>query len=122
MGIIRRQAFKNTVFRTFGILVSAIATFFIYSSYKEEYGLYSFLFSGTLVLAPFVSFGGPSICIKFHPNNHDNKKIFSGLLSFLIALLVIGTLSLTLLFFNFRSTIEELVFDQRSALQFQILD
>ncbi len=99
MGIIQRQSLKNTVVRFIGTAISVLATFFIYSKYKEIYGLYSFLMSGALVLSPLILMGGGSVSTKFHPQN--SSRNFDHLLSWLLLLSVAGlilVLALSLIF------------------------
>lgn len=109
MGLIQRQAFKNSLLKYTGVAVSALATILIYSNHKEIYGLYSFLFSGAILLSPIITLGGGNIGTKFHPNNQNDDPEYEGLLFFLLSISVLGSITFLLIFFSFRSSVEELL-------------
>jgi O-antigen/teichoic acid export membrane protein len=110
MGLIQRQAFKSSIVKYLGVLISGLATFAIYSAEKEIYGLYSFLFSGALLVSPVIMLGGANISTKFHHINQNSQE-YKGLFVFLIGLLLIGSLILGLLFYFFKPSFEAIIID-----------
>ena len=92
MGIIKRQGFKFSLLTYIGAAIGVFSTLFIYTQYKDLYGLYQFLFTTASLLSPFVGLSAASLAVRYHPHNQEDSKAYKGLLTLLIILTLLGSL------------------------------
>ena len=94
MGIIKRQAFKQSAVGYVAAGVALISTLCIYPKAREIYGLAQWLVQTAFFLMPVVSFGAVSLAVKFFPEFKDASNKNNGLL---FNLLLIGTVGFGLI-------------------------
>jgi O-antigen/teichoic acid export membrane protein len=84
MGIIQRQATKQTFVNYTGTAIAAVSTIFIYPLEKELYGLWLTLFGMASFFIPFASLGIRGISIRFFPQFRDPGLGHQGFLPFVM--------------------------------------
>lgn len=95
MGVIQRQAIKNTTINFFGVLLGAINVLFIYEQFLtvEEHGKMRYIISTSLMLSPFILLGATSVMVRFYPKLNERAQRNNELLTVgILALLAGGAL------------------------------
>lgn len=84
MGIVLRQSIKYSIVNYFGLLVSALATIFVYPNALEPYGLVRFLLDTVMLLYPIATLGLGAIIIRFFPKFSNPANGHNGFLSLIL--------------------------------------
>ena len=116
MGIIQREAVKQTIVNYAGVVIATVATLFIYPLDMDIYGLAQLLTNTALLLYPFVSLGVSSLTVRFFPEFGGKSKPGKGYLSVLFLWSTVWFLIFTLLIYLF----QEPVFGLLSSLHFKV--
>ncbi|MEZ5041397.1 MAG: oligosaccharide flippase family protein [Saprospiraceae bacterium] len=105
MGIIKRQAIKQSIVNYLGVGIGAISTILIYPLARDTYGLARFLIDTGTLIAPFLLVGFGGVTIKFFNEfkTADNRN--NGLLPLVLAIPLLSSLLFVGLSYLFRSTI-----------------
>lgn len=107
MGIIKRQAIKQSIVNYLGVGIGAISVIFIYPLATETVGLARFLIDTGTLIAPFLLLGFGGVTIKFFPEFKTENGENNGMLSFVLSVPAIATLLFILLIVSFRLPIQE---------------
>ncbi len=102
MGIIKRQAIKQSFVSYSTTVISAIAVIWIYPLDTELYGLARFIIDTALILAPFIMLGLGSVSIRFFPDFKNDKNGHNGFLGYLLLLMLISSVAVSLLYFLYQ--------------------
>jgi len=116
MGIIQRQATKQTLVNYAGTAIAAVSTIFIYPLEQELYGLWLTLFGMASFFVPFASLGIGAITIRFFPQFRDPDRDHRGFLPFLLGI----TLVCFLAFFFLLNLFWSQILAGLSSLNFQV--
>ena len=97
MGIIRKQAFSNSIINYTGILIGAINLLLLqpYFLTPDELGLTRFLISASVIISTVFPLGTNGMIIKFFPKIYQDKNSSNG---FLLLMLLICLISYTVFF------------------------
>ncbi|MEZ4720768.1 MAG: oligosaccharide flippase family protein [Flavobacteriales bacterium] len=100
MGIVKQQAFQNSVFNYLGQAIGYvnIALLFPILLTPDEFGLTRLMASASLLFAQLSSFGSQRVIIKFFPSFKGPKGSDNGFLT-LVSLLVLIAFGVTLVLF-----------------------
>ncbi len=120
MGIIKRQAIKQSIVNYLGVAIGAISVIFIYPRATETVGLARFLIDTGTLVAPFLLLGFGGVTIKFFPEFETEDGENNGMLSFVLSIPAIATLVFTLLAINFRASIQAYLHESGREDSFQI--
>lgn len=92
MGIIQRQAIKNSIVNYAGVAIGILSALFIYPLAPEHYGLFRVLFDSAILCTPFILLGSNSISVRFFPlfNEQGEGRTRGSFLGLLIAIIGIG--------------------------------
>lgn len=86
MGVIQRQATKQTMVNYGATGIAALSTIFVYPLAQEYYGLWLTLFGMASFFVPFASLGIGAVTIRFFPRFQDPQQDHQGFLPFLLGL------------------------------------
>ena len=106
MGIIKRQAIKQSIVNYLGVVIGAISVVFIYPLAMETVGLARFLIDTATLTAPFLLLGFGGVTIKFFPEFKTEDGENNGFLSFILSIPAISVLLFSVLALVFRSPIQ----------------
>lgn len=115
MGIIKRQAIKQSIVNYLGVGIGAISVIFIYPLARDTYGLARFLIDTGTLMAPFLLLGFGGVTIKFFPEFKTEDRSNRGMLPFLLSIPLISSLLFILFSVVFRSQIVRLFDTQEDA-------
>lgn len=107
MGIVKKQAFFNTVFNYLGQIIGYlnIALLFPAVLTKQEFGLTRIVTSMATVYAQFASFGVQRVALRFFPVFKTEDKYHQGFIALLLAMPAVGFVIVTTLYFVFSEQI-----------------
>lgn len=107
MGIVKKQAYKNTLVSYAGMVVAYVNTIFLFPFYtsNEQYGLYSLLISLSVLYALVASLGIPSIISKYFPFYRTEDRTHNGFIHWAGMFSLIGFIASTVLFIVLRPVI-----------------
>jgi O-antigen/teichoic acid export membrane protein len=99
LGILKEQAYSNTINIVIGFIAGAINTIIVlpraFESSLDDWGLVKLVLSFSLILAPIFGFGSNNIIIKEY-GSHNSTTHNQGILGFSLLLGLIGSLLLAL--------------------------
>ncbi len=119
MGIIKRQAIKQSIVNYLGVAIGAISVTFIYPLATETVGLARFLIDTGTLIAPFLLLGFGGVTIKFFPEFKTENGENNGMFSFVLSVPAIATLIFVLLVVSFRVPIQEYLQESGREESFQ---
>ncbi len=91
MGIIKRQSIKSTIVNYVGVIVGALAIFFVYPLNKDIYGYAQFLYNTASLLIPLGTLGALSIIVRYFPKfNVESSSNYNGFLSLVLLVLTVA--------------------------------
>jgi len=107
MGIIKRQAVKQSIINYLGVGIGAISILFIYPRATEMVGLARFLIDTGTLIAPFLLMGFGGVTIKFFPEFKTEDGRNNGLLPFIFSIPILSSLLFVFLSLLFRPLIQD---------------
>lgn len=77
MGIVQKQAFKNTIITYLGFGIGAINALFLFTNFMTEshYGLIAYILSTANIMMPIIAFGTQNTLIKFYSSYKTQHNI-----------------------------------------------
>ncbi|NRB52437.1 MAG: oligosaccharide flippase family protein [Saprospiraceae bacterium] len=120
MGIIKRQAIKQSIVNYLGVAIGAISVVFIYPLATETVGLARFLIDTGTLLAPFLLLGFGGVTIKFFPEFKTEDGENNGMLAFILSVPTVAALVFTLLIITFRLPIQDYLQESGREESFQM--
>lgn len=105
MGIIKRQAIKQSIVNYLGVGIGAVSVIFIYPLARDLYGLARFLIDTGTLIAPFLLLGFGGVTIKFFPEFKTEDRRNHGMLPFLLSIPLLSSLLFVLVSLIFRTQI-----------------
>ncbi len=108
MGIIEKQATKNTIYSYLGAAIGFLTVMWLsHSLTTDENGLIRILISVSTIIAQFSSLGFTAVTIRLFPYFRNKEKGHQGFLFYAIVVSIVGFLLCWLVFYFFKSTIIE---------------
>ena len=107
MGLVKKQAYKNTITAYAGMVVAYINTVLLFPPIigDEKYGFYNLIISISVLYSLIASMGVPSILAKFFPFYRTEDRTHNGLLHWAAGLSLLGFISATVLYVLFKPLI-----------------
>jgi len=107
MGIVKKQAYKNTIVSYFGMVVAYVNTILLFPFFtkNEEYGLYNLLIGISVLYSLIASLGIPQIISKYFPFYRTPDRRHNGFIHWTALFSLVGFAATTVLFIVLKSTI-----------------
>lgn len=107
MGIVKKQAYKNTIVSYAGMVIAYVNTVLLFTKCfsSSEYGFYTLITSISVLYALAASMGVPSILAKYFPAYRTDDKKHSGFMHWSAGLALLGFVVATVLFVVFKPAI-----------------
>jgi O-antigen/teichoic acid export membrane protein len=109
MGIVKAQAYKNTIVSYAGMVIAYLNTVLLFPSVfpksSSEYGFYNLIISVSVLYSLAASMGIPSILAKYFPFYRTDDKLHNGFMHWSAVLSMVGFFAATCLYIIFRPLI-----------------
>ena len=107
MGIVKKQAYKNTVVSYAGMVIAYVNTVLLFTNNfsAAEYGFYNLIISISVLYSLAASMGVPSMLAKYFPVYRTDDKKHNGFMHWSAGLVLLGFAAVTLLFVIFKPAI-----------------
>jgi O-antigen/teichoic acid export membrane protein len=107
MGIVKKDAYKNTIVSYGGMVIAYINTVLLFPFFvnPNQYGFYNLIISISVLYSLVASMGGPSILAKYFPFYRTDDKKHNGFMHWSAALVLGGFLVTTLVYILFKPQI-----------------
>jgi O-antigen/teichoic acid export membrane protein len=104
MGIVKKQAYKNTIVAYTGMVVAYVNTVLLFPQIigNEQYGFYNLIISVSVLYSLIASMGVPSILAKFFPFYRTADKTHNGLIHWAAGLAFLTFIIATLVYILFK--------------------
>jgi O-antigen/teichoic acid export membrane protein len=116
MGIVKKQAYKNTMVSYSGMVIAYINTVLLFPSVfqksSSEYGFYNLIIGVSVLYSLVASMGIPSILAKYFPFYRTDDKLHNGFMHWSAILSVVGFLFATGLYVILRPLIVSAYIDE----------
>ncbi|MEO0570547.1 MAG: polysaccharide biosynthesis C-terminal domain-containing protein [Bacteroidota bacterium] len=117
MGIVLKQALRNTVITYVGFVIGAINTLFLYTYILEPeyYGLVTFILATGAILMPLMAFGTHNTLVRFYSTQPDESK--NGFLTLMLLSPLLALIPMALFTWVFQDTIGEFFSKQNGLVK-----
>jgi O-antigen/teichoic acid export membrane protein len=107
MGIVKKQAYKNTIVSYAGMVIGFVNLILLYPRFltTEQIGLFKLLISLSVLYSLIASMGVPSVIVRYFPFFKTEDRTHNSFLQFTGRLALFGFIISTLIFFIFRPVI-----------------
>jgi O-antigen/teichoic acid export membrane protein len=107
MGIVKKQAYKNTIVSYAGMVIAYINTVLLFPFFTtaSDYGFYQLIISISVLYSLFASMGVPSILAKYFPHYRTEDRKHNGFIHWTALLALAGFIAATILFILFKPLI-----------------
>ncbi len=107
MGIVLKQALRNTVITYVGFVIGAVNTLFLYTYILEPeyYGLVTFILATATILMPLMAFGTHNTLVRFYSTQSEEDK--NGFLTLMLLSPLLALIPMAILTWVFKDTIGE---------------
>ena len=107
MGIVKKQAYKNTAVSYLGMVVAYVNTILLFPFFtkNEEYGLYNLLIGLSVLYSLVASLGIPQIISKYFPFYRTRDRKHSGFIHWTAMFSLVGFAVTTILFIALKPVI-----------------
>ncbi|MFD2148217.1 lipopolysaccharide biosynthesis protein [Mucilaginibacter antarcticus] len=107
MGIVKAQAYKNTIVSYAGMVIAYVNTVLLFTKCLSisEYGFYTLITSISVLYSLAASMGVPSILAKYFPAYRTDDKKHSGFMHWSAGLALVGFAIASILFVAFKPVI-----------------
>jgi O-antigen/teichoic acid export membrane protein len=116
MGIVKAQAYKNTIVSYAGMVIAYLNTVLLFPSVfpksSSEYGFYNLIIGVSVLYSLVASMGIPSILAKYFPFYRTDDKLHNGFMHWSAILSIAGFLVATFLYVIFRPIILSAYIDE----------
>ena len=116
MGIVKAQAYKNTIVSYAGMVIAYLNTVLLFPSVfpksSSEYGFYNLIIGVSVLYSLVASMGIPSILAKYFPFYRTDDKLHNGFMHWSAVLSIVGFLVATGLYVIFRPIIVSAYIDE----------
>jgi len=118
MGLVKKDAYKNTVISYGGMVIAYINTVMLFPFFVSagEYGFYNLIISISVLYSTASSIGVPSILAKYFPFYRTEDKKHNGFMHWSAGLMLLGFAVVTALFIIFKPVIVSAYADTTSHL------
>jgi O-antigen/teichoic acid export membrane protein len=116
MGIVKKDAYKNTIVSYGGMVIAYINTVMLFPFFVNtaQYGFYTLITSIAVLYSLIASMGVPSILAKYYPFYRTDDKKHNGFMHWSAGLVLGGFCAATLVYIVFKPQITALYTDQAS--------
>jgi O-antigen/teichoic acid export membrane protein len=117
MGIVKKQAYKNTIISYAGMVIAYINTVLLFPFFTNtaQYGFYTLIISVSVLYALISSIGVPNIILKYFPFYRTEDRTHNGFMHYTAGLSLLGFIGITLIYIVLRPVIT-LAYIQKSPL------
>lgn len=107
MGIVKKQAYKNTIVSYGGMVIAYINTVLLFPFFANpaEYGFYNLIISISVLYSLAASMGVPSILAKYFPHYRTDDRRHNGFIHWSAGLALLGFIVATALYVVFKPII-----------------
>ncbi len=109
MGIVKKQAYKNTIISYGGMVIAYVNTVllfpYVFPDSTSEYGFYNLIIGISVLYSLVASMGIPSILAKYFPFYRTDDGRHNGFMHWSAALSIVGFLTATVLYIVFKPLI-----------------
>ena len=107
MGIVQKQAVKNTILSYIGLVLGYVNIIILYPAYftLEQFGLIQLIQSISVVYAQFCAFGLINIIIRYFPFFKTEDRKHQGFVTWVTLIMISGFFLITLIYIIFRPLI-----------------
>jgi len=107
MGIVKKQAYKNTIVSYTGMVIAYVNTVLLFPFFTNasQYGFYNLVISVSVLYSLVASMGVPSIIAKYFPFYRTDDRAHSGFIHWAAVLSLIGFIAATILYIVFKPVI-----------------
>ncbi|RYZ50414.1 MAG: hypothetical protein EOP49_14025, partial [Sphingobacteriales bacterium] len=107
MGIVKQQAYKNTLLLYAGMVIAYVNTVFLFPPIigKEGYGFYTLVITVSVMYSLVSSMGVPSVIAKYFPFYRTDDRTHNGFLHWAALLMLGGFAAATVLYIVFQPVI-----------------
>lgn len=107
MGIVQKQAVKNTILSYFGLVLGYINIIILFPAFfsLEQFGLIQLIQSISVVYAQFSAFGLINIIIRYFPFFKTEDRKHQGFISWVTLIMLCGFFLITIIYIIFRPLI-----------------
>lgn len=107
MGIIQKQATRNTFISYIGLILGYVNIIILFPTYftEEEFGLIQLMMSIAIIYTQFSALGLVSIIVRFFPFFKSEDKKHQGFISWVTLIAIAGFIIVTLLYIIFQPLI-----------------
>src|ERR1700712_3202925 len=109
MGIVKKQAYKNTIVSYVGMVIAYVNTVLLFplfaSTTSAEYGFYNLIISVSVLYSLISSMGVPSILAKYFPFYRTENRTHNGFIHLTAGLSVLGFIAVTIGYILFKQII-----------------
>jgi O-antigen/teichoic acid export membrane protein len=107
MGIVKAQAYKNTIVSYGGMVIAYVNTVLLFPLFvsASEYGFYNLIISISVLYSLAASMGVPSILAKYFPFYRTDDKKHNGFMHWSVGLVLLGFIAATIIFVVFKPII-----------------
>jgi len=101
MGIVKKQAYKNTVVSYTGMVIGFVNLILLYPRFLtiEQLGLFQLLIALSILYSLVASLGAPSVIVRYFPFFRTEDRTHNGFISFTGIYSIIGFVLCTAVFF-----------------------
>jgi len=107
MGIVKKQAYKNTAVSYIGMIIAYINTVLLFPFFVNaaEYGFYNLIISVSVLYSLVASMGVPSIIAKYFPHYRTDDRKHNGFIHWSAGIALIGFVAATVIYILFKPVI-----------------
>jgi O-antigen/teichoic acid export membrane protein len=107
LGVIEKQALKNTIFSYIGLVLGYLNVIVFFPAYFtiEQFGLIQLIQSISVVYAQFSAFGLVNIILRYFPFFKSEDRKHSGFVAWTMLIMTAGFLLITIIYIIFRPLI-----------------
>src|SRR6187402_1532464 len=118
MGIVKKQAYKNTIVSYGGMVIAYVNTVLLFPFFVNptQYGFYNLIISISVLYSLIASMGVPSILAKYFPFYRTDDRRHNGFIHWSIGLSLLGFAGATILYILFKPNILAANNTDKSAL------
>jgi len=107
MGIVKKQAYKNTILSYAGMVIAYVNTVLLFPFFvsSAQYGFYTLIISISVLYSLIASMGIPGILLKYFPFYRTEDRTHNGFIHWTALLSLLGFSAVSVLFIVFKPVI-----------------
>lgn len=107
MGIVKKQAYKNTIIQYAGMVIAYVNTVLLFPFFttSAEYGFYNLIISISVLYSLFASMGIPGILLRYFPFYRTDDKHHNGFIHWTVLISLFGFVATSTIYAVLKPTI-----------------